>query len=100
MFEDEYGKSFVDADVLCLSMPALRHNDKAESFIDGKVVTETAQKMAKNRDKSDFTAFCVSGGDEALTRLLPELKSGDVVVIMSNGAFDGVHEKLIAELSK
>lgn len=95
MFEHEYGKSFENVDALYLSMPELRHNDKPEDFIDGNVVIADARNMANNKD---FMAVCVQNGDQALTKLVPVLKSGDVVVIMSNGSFDGVHEKLIASL--
>ncbi|HYX40515.1 MAG TPA: UDP-N-acetylmuramate:L-alanyl-gamma-D-glutamyl-meso-diaminopimelate ligase [Pyrinomonadaceae bacterium] len=38
--------------------------------------------------------------DEIIRRLTPELRAGDAVVIMSNGGFGGIHEKLLAELSK
>lgn len=95
MFEHEYGKSFSEVNALYLSMPALRPNDKKEEFIDGNVVVSDAKNMAMNKGILGFEAFCVSNGDEALSKLAPQLKSGDVVVIMSNGSFDGIHEKLI-----
>ncbi len=96
-FENEYGTAFADADALYLSMPALRHNDSPEEFIDGNTVI-TSAKTIKTAQNKDFSAFCIGNGDEALVKLVPELKSGDVVVIMSNGSFDGVHEKLIERL--
>ncbi len=33
-----------------------------------------------------------------VTRLGKELRSGDVVAIMSNGGFGGIHEKLLTTL--
>lgn len=38
--------------------------------------------------------------DEIITRVKNEARSGDAVVIMSNGGFGGLHQKLIAELHK
>lgn len=97
MFEHPYGKAFESADALYLSMPALRHNDNPADFIDGNVVIYDAINLGKENGR-DFKAFCVGNGDEALEKLIPELRSGDVVVIMSNGSFDGIHEKLISAL--
>ena len=36
--------------------------------------------------------------DAILNRIVPQLKSGDVVAILSNGGFDGIYEKLPARL--
>jgi UDP-N-acetylmuramate: L-alanyl-gamma-D-glutamyl-meso-diaminopimelate ligase len=34
------------------------------------------------------------GVDTIIDSLLPQLQSGDVVAILSNGGFDGIYEKL------
>ncbi len=94
MFEENYSSAFTSADALYLSMPALRHNDNPADFINGDKVIDGARK-ARNKD---FEAFCLSNGDEVLNVLISNLKIGDVVVIMSNGSFDGIHEKLISKL--
>ena len=36
--------------------------------------------------------------DDIIAHLLPQVREGDVVVIMSNGGFGGIHEKLLAAL--
>ena len=41
----------------------------------------------------------MSDADEIVVRLAPELFAGDVVVIMSNGGFGGIHEKLMKALA-
>lgn len=41
-----------------------------------------------------------SDTDELLTRLLADLQSGDEVVIMSNGSFNGLHRQLVAALEE
>lgn len=95
MFEQDYGTAFSKVDGLVLSMPELRHNDNPADFIDGNVVVETSKSTAINKD---FYAVCVANGHEAIEKIAAKAAPGDVLVIMSNGAFDGIHEKLIAVL--
>lgn len=44
------------------------------------------------------SAFSIGGVDEIIRRLTIDLRAGDVVAIMSNGGFGGIHEKLLAAL--
>ena len=44
-------------------------------------------------------AFAITDVDEIVKKLTGELRAGDVVAIMSNGAFGGIHEKFLAALS-
>ena len=43
-------------------------------------------------------AVFIPSADDITRYLLPKLSDGDVVVAMSNGAFGGVHEKLLQAL--
>jgi UDP-N-acetylmuramate: L-alanyl-gamma-D-glutamyl-meso-diaminopimelate ligase len=43
-------------------------------------------------------ARMLSGADEIVDAVAPELREGDVVAILSNGAFGGIYEKLPARL--
>jgi UDP-N-acetylmuramate: L-alanyl-gamma-D-glutamyl-meso-diaminopimelate ligase len=43
-------------------------------------------------------AFAIEGADEIVRRLAPELRAGDIVAIMSNGGFGGIHDKLLTAL--
>jgi UDP-N-acetylmuramate: L-alanyl-gamma-D-glutamyl-meso-diaminopimelate ligase len=45
-------------------------------------------------------ARIVSGADGIVQTVAPELRSGDVVAILSNGGFDGIYEKLPARLKE
>lgn len=107
MFEQDYGNAFSKVDGLVLSMPELRHNDNPTDFIDGNVVVETVTRIATQTTDSksnntalnkDFYAVCVKNGHEAIEKIAAKAMPGDVLVIMSNGSFDGIHEKLIAVL--
>ena len=43
-------------------------------------------------------AFYEPGASQIIDRLKPLVKSGDVIVVFSNGGFDGIHARLLAEL--
>ena len=43
-------------------------------------------------------ARIISGADGIVATIAPELRSGDVVAILSNGGFEGIYEKLPARL--
>ena len=43
-------------------------------------------------------AFYEPNADAIVDRIVPMLKANDVVVVFSNGGFDGIHEKLLARL--
>jgi UDP-N-acetylmuramate: L-alanyl-gamma-D-glutamyl-meso-diaminopimelate ligase len=40
-------------------------------------------------------AFSIEGADAIVEHLAPELLMDDVVVVMSNGGFGGIHQKLL-----
>jgi len=44
-------------------------------------------------------ATTLPGADEIVAYLTPQLRPGDVVAIMSNGGFGGIHEKLLNTLN-
>ncbi|MGH9751175.1 MAG: UDP-N-acetylmuramate:L-alanyl-gamma-D-glutamyl-meso-diaminopimelate ligase [Blastocatellia bacterium] len=43
-------------------------------------------------------AFSIEGADAIIGHIMPDLRPGDVVVIMSNGGFGGIHQKLLDAL--
>lgn len=87
MFEEEYGLSFKDADLVVISAPKEKEGYNPEAFMDMEKVINEINKYTE--------AYSVSNSNEVLKLIKPKLKSGDVVVIMSNGSFDGIHQKLI-----
>jgi UDP-N-acetylmuramate: L-alanyl-gamma-D-glutamyl-meso-diaminopimelate ligase len=40
-------------------------------------------------------AFSIEGADAIVAHIVPELRAGDIVVVMSNGGFGGIHRKLL-----
>jgi UDP-N-acetylmuramate: L-alanyl-gamma-D-glutamyl-meso-diaminopimelate ligase len=49
--------------------------------------------------KTGRPAFYEENADAIIARIVPMLRPKDVVVVFSNGGFDNIHEKLLAQLS-
>jgi UDP-N-acetylmuramate: L-alanyl-gamma-D-glutamyl-meso-diaminopimelate ligase len=93
IFEKAYGEAFDEANVVYISNPPLRHNDNKDDFLDiSKVVDGIRSKKVD--------AFAFSNADEILNVMKDSLWTGDVVLIMSNGSFDGIHQKLLSILKE
>ncbi|MCU1268262.1 MAG: UDP-N-acetylmuramate:L-alanyl-gamma-D-glutamyl-meso-diaminopimelate ligase [Acidobacteria bacterium] len=94
VFQDEYPKSFVAADVVVISnvFDIDKVKEKGAMLSTARLVADIA---AQNK-----SALALNGADEIIDYLLPQLRAGDVVAIMSNGGFGGIHEKLLDALRK
>jgi len=90
-FEIPYSEAFDSADIVVLKTPPFRHNDVVDNFVDLNTVVSNLQK--KNKE-----TFAFSTTDEIVQYLIQNKKTGDVIVLMSNGHFDGLREKLVSEL--
>lgn len=55
------------------------------------------QVISVLREKG-IPADVIDGADAIIEKVVPELREGDVVAIMSNGGFGGIHEKLLTRL--
>lgn len=91
-FQNDYITAFQPADYVIIS----RVFDTQRAAEMGGVL-DTA-KLIDDIAAQDKPAFAITDVDEIVRQLGQELRSGDVVAIMSNGAFGGIHEKLLAEL--
>lgn len=93
VFESPYGLALSEADVVFLSSPPLRHNDDPEDFMD-------AAAVAASLREAGIRIEVQPSPDDVLGPLLAEAKSGDVVLIMSNGAVGNLHQRLLDALAK
>ncbi len=92
VFQQEYASAFASADYVVIA-----------SVFDSQKATEKGQtldtaKLISNISEQNKTAVELSGADEIVQHLKDELRSGDVVAVMSNGGFGGIHEKLLSAL--
>ncbi|HEU4479586.1 MAG TPA: hypothetical protein VFR80_13795 [Pyrinomonadaceae bacterium] len=56
------------------------------------------EELIKDISQTSKPALALPGADEIVMHLIPQLREGDVVAVMSNGGFGGIHEKLLARL--
>jgi UDP-N-acetylmuramate: L-alanyl-gamma-D-glutamyl-meso-diaminopimelate ligase len=92
VFQEDYAHAFTCADYVVIA-----------SVFDSSKATEKGRVLDTNQLIEAIAAqgkptFSIEGADEIVRRLAPELRAGDVVAIMSNGGFGGIHEKLLAAL--
>lgn len=95
IFEEEYSKAFDEADLIFISTPPLKENDRKEDFINPE---HTVEEINKRKSGENVSAFAYSNANDLLIGYKKYMKEGDVVLIMSNGSFDGVHQKLVKSL--
>ena len=55
-------------------------------------------ELAADVEKHGRRARLIADADEIVQKIAPEMRSGDVVAILSNGGFGGIYEKLPARL--
>ena len=93
VFEEEYARAFDHSNRVFLSTPRERHNDAADGLMSADTVAETITRRGVDADT-------FAGADELLAPLLDFLEEGDVALIMSNGSFDGLPQRLVEALEE
>lgn len=58
-----------------------------------------ADRLVADLIESGKEAFHEPSAAKIVEKLRPQLQQGDVIVVLSNGAFDGLHEKLLTSLA-
>jgi UDP-N-acetylmuramate: L-alanyl-gamma-D-glutamyl-meso-diaminopimelate ligase len=92
VFQEDYAHAFKSADYVVIA-----------SVFDSSKATEKGRVLDTDQLIRDIAAqgkpaHRLEGADEIVRQLAPELRTGDVVAIMSNGGFGGIHDKLLAAL--
>ncbi len=91
VFQKEYAEAFSAADYVVIA--SVFDSEKASEK--GKTL-DTRQLIADIAESKP--AVALPNAAEIIEHLMPELREGDVVAIMSNGGFDGIHQKLLDRL--
>lgn len=89
VFQEPYSKAFAYADYVIIA--GVYNTSKASEL--GKVLD--VDELVKDIELQGKPAFAYPDADAIVEHLTPELKEGDVVAIMSNGGFGGIHEKIL-----
>ncbi len=90
-FQETYPDSFLGADMVCVCRPGVKKK------IPQKDKFSTKQLVADIETKG-IEAYHFENSDEIISFLVPKLKPGDLVLIMSNGGFDSIHTKLLESI--
>ena len=90
-FQKDFIRGLGEADKIIIA--GLYHPERytKETAIDPHKMIEELRSMGREADY-------IPSPDDIVSLLSPQLKSGDIVVIMSNGSFGGIHEKLLHAL--
>lgn len=92
VFQKDYVEAFSFADEIIL----------AEAFDQGKIAEDDRFSVAElitDLKKSGKFASSFHKADEIVHFLKSKAKKGDVILIMSNGGFDGIYQKLLTALA-
>jgi len=89
IFEDRYKDAFVHADQVIIA--GVFNVEDAKNY--GDVMN--VQRLVANIAATGKSAETLPDADTIVAHLSPILADGDVVAIMSNGGFGGIHEKLL-----
>jgi UDP-N-acetylmuramate: L-alanyl-gamma-D-glutamyl-meso-diaminopimelate ligase len=90
-FEKDYAAAFLLADEIILA--GLFHPERYNE--------DTAlrpERLVSEWNAAGRTAAHIPDVDEIVARVAASTSTGDVVMIMSNGGFGGIHQKLLAAL--
>lgn len=91
VFQNEYAKAFRSADLVYIAQPF------DQSKIDAKDRFSTDELIQDLRQHGK-TADSGTNADGILAKMVPALKPKDVILVMSNGGFDNIYQKLLASL--
>ncbi len=89
VFQEPYTKAFSYADYVVIA--GVYNTSKASEL--GKVLD--VAELVEDIKLQGKPAMSFPDADAIVEHLAPELKEGDVVAIMSNGGFGGIHDKIL-----
>lgn len=91
VFQAEYARAFDAADMAVISDVPLKHKVPSEQLF-------SLAQLADDLKARGCDAHVFNGPDAIVAFLSPRLAPGTVVLIMSNGGFGGIHQKLLDAL--
>ncbi len=92
VFENQYKQAFSHADRVIIA--GVFNPEDAKTY--GEILD--VPKLVADINASGIPATTLADADAIVTSLAPDLCDGDVIAVMSNGGFGGIHDKLLAAL--
>lgn len=91
VFQDVYPQSFEGADMVCIRKPAL-----LEKIPPGQRFSSA--KLVQDLNAKGLAAHYFEDTDAIIDFLAGTARAGDLILIMSNGGFDNIHQRLLDRL--
>ncbi|MBW1858610.1 MAG: hypothetical protein JRI70_00700 [Deltaproteobacteria bacterium] len=91
VFQKVYPDSFDDADLVCIRKPPLLEKIPADERFSSEELVEDLKNGGKK-------AFYFPDTDAIIDYLVNVAVPEDIILIMSNGGFDNIHERLLERL--
>jgi UDP-N-acetylmuramate: L-alanyl-gamma-D-glutamyl-meso-diaminopimelate ligase len=93
VFQEDFARAFIDAGADETVLAAVYRSSLPD---DQRLSVET---LIADIERAGRHARLIPRVDDIVATIAREAREGDVVVIMSNGGFDGIHEKLLDALA-
>lgn len=93
LFQEQYASAFDAADMVILCAVTKRAVDEGVALLD-------TDKLVQDVSRRGPQALVGSDPDRVFERYLGEFRTGDLLVVMSNGGFGGIIERLREHFSK
>jgi len=91
LFQKEYAQSFDQADLICIRQPPqVRKIPDNEKF--------SSEQLVADLNERGKAAHFFPDTDAIIDFLVDNARSADLVLIMSNGGFDNIHQRLLDRL--
>jgi len=91
VFQDDFAAAFVSADEVVIAGVFRSSLPEAERLSTGQLVADLRRHGQRARE--------IVSIDDIVRTIAAEASAGDVVVLMSNGGFGGIHQKLLQALA-
>jgi UDP-N-acetylmuramate: L-alanyl-gamma-D-glutamyl-meso-diaminopimelate ligase len=91
VFQDDFGRAFAGADEVVLASVFRSSLPESERLSEATLVADLARQNVRARHLPSVEAIVAAVAKEA--------RDGDLVVVMSNGGFGGIHQKLVTALA-
>jgi UDP-N-acetylmuramate: L-alanyl-gamma-D-glutamyl-meso-diaminopimelate ligase len=91
IFQQRYSASFGQADMVMIPEPPMMDKINPTERFSSKKLVDDLQKQGKK-------AVYMPNTDLLLDEILKQARAGDIILIMSNGSFDHLHQRLLERL--
>jgi UDP-N-acetylmuramate: L-alanyl-gamma-D-glutamyl-meso-diaminopimelate ligase len=94
VFQDDFARAFIESGADEILLPAVFRASLPE---DERLSVE---RLVDDIVRAHRHARYVPKVDDIVKIVADEAREGDLVVVMSNGGFEGIHDKLLAALAR